>query len=124
MRSALLVGLCLLTLPACNKSKGPDAVAEDGEELHPGGERGGRFRRMCEGEGAEAHLAKMQKCQSETHAACNTQVFGTATPTKDQLCGDREKMRSVMKCVREKFGGDRDKMKAERGKMRECMGGE
>lgn len=128
MKSLFRVGLTVLALAGCNKAKAPDGVAPAAvvSEEEPGGSRGeGRWghRRFCEGPDAEARIAKMQKCQSEATAACNTKVYGTATPSKDVLCGDKEKMKQVFQCVREQYGDDKEKQHADRKKMRECMGG-
>lgn len=131
MKRMFLIGLTVMALAGCNKaSKAPESVTESKapetmaeEESGPHGEGRGGHRRFCEGPDAEARIAKMQKCQSEATAACNTQVYGSATPTKDVLCGDKEKMREVFKCVRAQYGEDREKQRADRKKMRECMGG-
>jgi hypothetical protein len=121
MNKMFLIGLTVLALAGCNKSKAPDSVAEEEQGAHSEG-RGPR--RFCEAPDGEAKLAKMQKCQSEAQAACNTKIFGSATPTKEVLCGDKEKMKQVWQCVREQYGDDKAKRQADRQKMRECMGGE
>lgn len=131
MKRMFLIGLTVMALAGCNKaSKAPESMAEGkapeamaDEESSPHGEGRGGHRRFCEGPDAEARIAKMQKCQSEATAACNTKVYGSATPTKDALCGDKEKMREVFQCLRAQYGEDREKQRADRKKMRECMGG-
>ena len=137
MRRLFLVGLTVFALANCNKAKAPDSVApaapaaaaamdDEPGAAEPGGPHGegrGGHRRFCEGPDAEARIAKMQKCQSEATAACNTKVYGTATPSKDMLCGDKEKMREIWQCVRAQYGDDKEKQRADRKKMRECMGG-
>lgn len=125
-KTICLLGLFLLSVGGCNKdkAKAPEAVAEGEQGLQNEGRGEGRgHRRFCEGPDAEARLAKMQKCQSEATATCNTKVYGTATPTKDALCGDKEKMKEVWQCVRAQYGDDKEKQRADRQKMRECMGG-
>lgn len=121
MKRIFLIGLTVLALTGCNKGKAPEAVAEDEQGLH--GEGKGR-RGFCEGPDADARLAKMQKCQSEATAACNTKVYGSATPAKDALCGDKEKMKEVWQCMKTQYGEDKERQHADRKKMRECMGGE
>ena len=129
MRRFLLIGLSVLPLalvaPGCNKNQPPEQTAGETQGLGEHRGRGGGFghARMCDSPDSEARIAKMQKCQSETTAACNTQVYGSATPTKDAICGNKEKMRDVWKCVREKNGDDKEKFRAERKRMRECMHG-
>ena len=121
MKKMFLIGLAVLALAGCNKSKTPEAVADDEQGQH--GERRGPHRGFCEAPDADARLARMQKCQSEATTACNTKVYGSATPTKDVLCGDKAKMKEVRQCVRATYGDDREKQHADRKKMRECMGG-
>ena len=137
MKRLFLIGLTVLSLAACSKSKAPDAVApattsaatapaEAGGDDEPGPHGEGRgHRRFCDAPDADARIAKMQKCQSEATAACNTKVYGTATPSKDALCGgDKEKMKEVWQCLRAQYGDDKEKQRADRRKMRECMGAE
>jgi len=129
MRKMLMIGVVALALSGCkDKSKQAEPVDDDDQEVTQGGggggERGGHKgfgrHRICEAPDADARIAKMQKCQSPEAAACNTEVYGSATPTKDAMCADKDKMRQAFKCVREKFGGDREKMRADRKRMHEC----
>jgi hypothetical protein len=124
MRKMLLMGVVALALSGCkDKSKQVEPVDDDDQEVtqrdERGGHRGGRHR-ICEAPDADVRIAKMQKCQSPEAAACNTEIYGSATPTKDAMCADKDKMRQVFKCVREKFAGDREKMRADRKRMHEC----
>lgn len=131
MNRMLLIGLTVMALTGCNKaSKAPESLSESkpaelvaDEDSAPHGEGRGGHRRFCEGPDAEARIARMQKCQSAATAACNTKVYGSATPTKDVLCGDKEKMKEVWQCLRAQYGEDKEKQRADRKKMRECMGG-
>lgn len=125
MRKMLLIGVTVLALAGCkDKSQQQAAPDDDDQEVAQKGERGGHRgfgrHRICEAPDADARIAKMQKCQSAEAAACNTQVYGSATPTKDVMCADKDKMRQAFKCVREKFGEDREKMRADRKRMYEC----
>lgn len=106
---------------ACNKqsSPPPETVADDESAAAPGEKRG--HKNPCEQPDPEAHIAKMHKCQSEVTAACNTQIYGTATPTKDAICGDKNKMKAAWKCAKETYGDDKDRQRADRKKMKECM---
>ena len=125
MKNLFLIGLTVLALAGCNKTKAPDAVADDEQGIHGEGRGEGRgpHRGFCERPDADARLAKMQKCQSDATAACNTKVYGSATPTKDVMCGDKAKMKEVWQCVKAQYGDDKEKQHADRKKVRECMGG-
>jgi hypothetical protein len=121
---SLLAGCVMLGFVAggCKKSSPPPEATADDESAVTQGEKRGH-KNPCESANPEAHIAKMQKCQSEATAACNTQIYGTATPTKDAICGDKDKMKAVWKCTKEKYGDDKDRRRADRQKMKECMGG-
>lgn len=129
MRRMLMIGVTVLALAGCKdkSQQQTEPVDDDEQEVSQKGERGGGGghrgfgrNRVCEAPDADARIAKMQKCQSPEAAACNTQIYGSATPTKDAMCADKDKMRQVWKCVREKFGDDREKMRADRKRMHEC----
>lgn len=96
-------------------ASGAAAVTEDddgdGDEAgEPGGRHGGRGRfggGFCK-KATDEQWAALQKCGDKLPAelkaaqdACNTQVYGAASPTRDQAC-DREKRRAQFKCMRDK----------------------
>ena len=121
---SLLVGCMLFGFAACKDKSQPAEPTSDDESAVTQGERRGH-KNPCDQPDPAAHIAKLQKCQTEAMAACNTQVYGTATPTKDAICGadagSKDKMKAVWKCSREKYGDDKDRHRADRKKMKECM---
>lgn len=96
-------------------ASGAAAVTEDDDgDGDEAGEAGGRRRGpgrfgggFCK-KATDEQWAALQKCGDKlpaelkaTQDACNTQVYGAASPTKEQAC-DRDKRRAHGKCMREK----------------------
>jgi hypothetical protein len=122
MKKNLLIGLSLLCLAACkDKAVAPTTSAsgaavvtkdddgDDGDDAEPGPRRGrGRFGAGFCKSATDEQWAALQKCSdklpAELKAAqdqCNTQIYGSAAPTREQAC-DRDKRRAAMRCLRDK----------------------